>query len=167
MDNVWVNVSSFDSYHRNGITNEEIKERVNKPSETKLIMKLVEQVKDIYKFEREMVSEGKVFEHKYKNVTESVSDLVNEVKYEDEIGEKLNENIEKWLKKKYPRFKSQNFLFDFINKELKSYFSANGTKTARRMCTPIKLIRYIKILNSLNSKWPQTHNELKKFIIDE
>ena len=35
-------------------------------------MKLVDQVKDIHKFDREMVSEGKVFEHKYRNITENV-----------------------------------------------------------------------------------------------
>ena len=38
-------------------------------------MKLVEQVRDKYKFKREMVSEGKVFEHKYQNVTKNVNEV--------------------------------------------------------------------------------------------
>ena len=75
MDNIWVNVSSVDSCLSNGITNEEIKKKLHKPSETKLIMKLVEQVRDKYKFKREMVSEGKVFEHKYQNVTKNVNEV--------------------------------------------------------------------------------------------
>jgi hypothetical protein len=35
-------------------------------------MKLVEQVKDLYSFDREMVSKGKVFVNRYKNVTKSI-----------------------------------------------------------------------------------------------
>lgn len=52
VDNIWINVSSYESYKKNGITNEDIKQKLNKNSETKLIMKLVDQVKDIYKFDK-------------------------------------------------------------------------------------------------------------------
>lgn len=163
MDNIWVNVSSVDTFNNKGITNEEIKEKLHKPSETKLVMKLMEQVKTQHKFHQEMVSEGKVFENKYMNVTEQVRELATEEKEDEE--DKLSKNVEKWLRSKFPSYKSKKFFFEFINEELKSYFSAHGTKTAKRTCTPIKYIRYVKILNSLNQLYPQTHNELKKFII--
>lgn len=45
--------------------------------------------------------------------------------------------------------------------------SATGARSARRTCTPIKLVRYIKILNSLNMEWPQTDIKLKKYLIGE
>lgn len=48
VDNIWVNVSSYESYKKNGITNEDIKEKLCKTSETKLIMKLVDQVGAMY-----------------------------------------------------------------------------------------------------------------------
>ncbi len=44
---------------------------------------------------------------------------------------------------------------------------SNIVRSAKRSCTPIKLNRYIKILNYLDLHWPQTHNSLKKFIIEE
>lgn len=73
-----------------------------------------------------------------------------------------------WLKDKFPTIEGENFLFTFINTELKNYLSVSGVKTVhKRTCTPIKLARYMKILNSLNIRWPQTHNELKRYIIEE
>ena len=52
VDNIWINVSGYESYKKNGITNEDIKEKLSKTSETKLIMKLVDQVKDTYQFDK-------------------------------------------------------------------------------------------------------------------
>lgn len=56
MDNIWVNVSSVDSYQNKGITNEEIKMKINKPADSKLIMKVMENASKTFKFKREMVS---------------------------------------------------------------------------------------------------------------
>jgi hypothetical protein len=76
MKNIWVNVSGVEAYQNGGITNEEIKERVGKPTEGKLMMKIVESAREMYAFEREMISEGKVFENKYRNVPHELKVLM-------------------------------------------------------------------------------------------
>ena len=44
----------------------------------------------------------------------------------------------------------------------------SGIKSVnKRTCTPIKLARYITILNHLNYAWPEHHNNLKKLIIEQ
>lgn len=40
-------------------------------------MKIMDNAKDIYKFKREMVSEGKIFEHRYHNVPTVLLQAIN------------------------------------------------------------------------------------------
>lgn len=43
-------------------------------------MKMVDQAKDFYGFDREMISEGKVFQNRFKNVTEEILNIDRFVK---------------------------------------------------------------------------------------
>lgn len=68
---------------------------------------MVDQARDIFDFDKEMVSEGKVFENRFKNVTKEIMDIQFEsLDEENEAEEKLNPKIESWLRAKFPQYSS-------------------------------------------------------------
>ena len=73
-ENIWVNISSEDSLSRGGLTNEEIKRKIMKHAENKMVRRTVEAMKY---FERNAERQGKVFEFKYKNETEQIKAEIN------------------------------------------------------------------------------------------
>lgn len=66
VENIWINVSSEEAVGKGGITNEEIKRKIMKHAENKMVRRTVESMKE---FERNAERQGKVFEFKYKNET--------------------------------------------------------------------------------------------------
>lgn len=66
-ENIWINISSEDSIARGGLTNEEIKRKIMKHAENKMVRRTVESMKF---FEKTAERQGKVFEFKYKNETD-------------------------------------------------------------------------------------------------
>ena len=65
-ENIWVNVSGEEGVSGGGLSNEEIKRKIMKQSENKMVRRTVEGMKY---FERKAERQGKVFEFKYSNET--------------------------------------------------------------------------------------------------
>mgnify|MGYP000501224150 CR=1 FL=1 len=63
-ENIWVNISSEESMAKGGMTNEEVKRKIMKHAENKMVRRTVEGMKY---FEKNAERQGKVFEFKYKN----------------------------------------------------------------------------------------------------
>ena len=63
-DNIWINVSSEESMVRGGLTNEEIKRKVLKHAENKMVRRTVESMRFV---DKNAERQGKVFEFKFKN----------------------------------------------------------------------------------------------------
>ena len=62
-----------------------------------------------------------------------------------------------WLKNKFPSQKNdQDFLLNLINERLNYYRTILGVKESKRQCTPLKLSRYIKLLNYLHEYGPNS-----------
>lgn len=68
-ENIWVNVSGEEAIQRGGLTNEEVKRKIMKHSENKMVRRTVESMKF---FEKNADRQGKVFEFKYKNETQKI-----------------------------------------------------------------------------------------------
>lgn len=52
-----------------------------------------------------------------------------------------------------------------INNKFKDYISSLGVKQSKRQCTPLKLNRYIKVLNYLHKEGGMRENELRSLIV--
>lgn len=63
-ENIWVNISSEESLIKGGLTNEEIKRKIMKHAENKMVRRTVESLKF---YQKNAERQGKVFEFKYKN----------------------------------------------------------------------------------------------------
>ena len=66
----------------------------------------------------------------------------------------------------HPDVDAENLLHHLINTNVKEYTSSIGKKEVKRQCTPFKLTRYVRVLNSLDSQ-VQTISNLKQMIIEE
>lgn len=77
----------------------------------------------------------------------------------------MDEFVLEWLKKKFPEFIGESFLKDLINNKFKDYFSSVGVKQSKRQCTPLKLNRYIKVLNYLHIEGGMKESELRNLIV--
>ena len=64
---------------RGGLTNEEIKRKIMKHAENKMVRRTVESMKF---FEKNAERQGKVFEFKYKNETNMMKDELSKMKEE-------------------------------------------------------------------------------------
>ena len=68
---------------------------------------------------------------------------------------------------KFPEFKGEHFLLELINQKFKDYLSILGVKQSKRQCTPLKLNRYIKVLNFLQKNGGMRETELRTLIVKD
>ena len=85
---------------------------------------------------------------------------------ESEI-ETLEEGVLDWLKRQFPEFRGEEFLLELINQKFKDYLSILGVKQSKRQCTPLKLNRYIKVLNYLHREGGMRESELRALIVKD
>ncbi len=79
----------------------------------------------------------------------------------------LQPSILEWLEEQFPEFSGQNFLLKLINNKFKDYLSILGVKQSKRQCTPLKLNRYIKVLNYLHREGGMKESELRALIVKD
>ena len=72
-----------------------------------------------------------------------------------------------WLVLKFPEFQGDNFLLELINNKFKDYLSILGVKQSKRQCTPLKLNRYIKVLNYLHLEGGMRESTLRALIVKD
>ena len=70
-ENIWINMSSEESMVRGGLTNEEIKRKVLKHAENKMVRRTVESMRFV---DKNAERQGKVFEFRFKNETNAMKD---------------------------------------------------------------------------------------------
>jgi hypothetical protein len=79
----------------------------------------------------------------------------------------LEGSILAWLEHRFPEFKGENFLLKLINNKFKDYLSILGVKQSKRQCTPLKLNRYIKVLNYLHRTGGMRETEMRGLIVKD
>lgn len=112
-----------------------------------------------------------MFEFKYKNETNEIkAEMANkneEVQDIDAEIDILEESILEWLEDRFPEFKGPHFLLSLINNKFKDYLSILGVKQSKRQCTPLKLNRYIKVLNYLHRQGGMSESDLRALIVKD